>query len=131
MLHITNLANDHDLYTAGITGPEIIAALTRRLRGSNIPPQDGAQTLATFRLDWQQRYSSITIRESILDTAMDLAERYRLRGADAIHLACAVVVNVVVQSHGQPPLIFISADREQLTAATAEGLVTDDPNQHP
>jgi hypothetical protein len=62
---------------------------------------------------------------------MDLAERHGLRGYDAVHLAAAVFVRRDRQAHAPPPITFVSADREQCSAAAAEGLLTDNPNLHP
>lgn len=49
---------------------------------------------------------------------------------DAVHLACALALNEPLVDSGQPPLIFVAAD-EDLLAAAAEGLATDNPNDHP
>ena len=62
---------------------------------------------------------------------MTLAERHGLRGYDAVYLAAALAIERQRQAAGLPALIFLSADQEQLAAAHAEGLPTDDPHQHP
>jgi phosphoheptose isomerase len=58
-------------------------------------------------------------------------ERHPLRGYDAMHLATALAVRQSLQRQGLPTLIFISADDNLNTAASAEGLAVDNPNDHP
>ena len=62
---------------------------------------------------------------------MDLAEAHGLRGYDAVHVAAAARLERQQQARGLAPIVFVSADHDQLRAAAAEGLTVDDPNQHP
>lgn len=62
---------------------------------------------------------------------MDLAQQHGLRGYDATHLAAALAIHDIRRALGLSALLFVSADAAQLQAAAAEGLATDDPNQHP
>jgi predicted nucleic acid-binding protein len=67
------------------------------------------------------------VHEVVIDRAMILAETHALRGYDAIHPAAALEVAAALRTHGLPPLVLVSADQEQLDAATAEGLATLNP----
>jgi uncharacterized protein len=69
----------------------------------------------------------IDLDETVLDRARDLLLKHPLRTLDAIQLACALEAAHLFNI--QPN--FISADTRLLTAASAEGLPTDDPNLHP
>jgi hypothetical protein len=62
---------------------------------------------------------------------MDLAKAHALRGYNAVQLASAIQANQDRISIGGSPLTFISADTHLNTAATAEGLTVDNPNNHP
>jgi hypothetical protein len=53
-----------------------------------------------------------------------------LRAYDAVQLASAIFARSGMQAAGGAPPIFLSADSRLLTAAQAEGFVTDDPNLH-
>lgn len=46
----------HHLYVASITGVEVIAVVTRRLRRGDMVATDGAAAVAQFRHDFAQRY---------------------------------------------------------------------------
>lgn len=71
------------------------------------------------------------IRPGIADRAMFLAQRYGLRGYDAIHLAAALELQTIRKEMQLPALIFVSADQDQLQVAIAEGLPAENPNQYP
>ncbi len=45
--------------------------------------------------------------------------------------ASTLALNGPIVDNGCPPLIFVSADNDLLIAAAAEGLATDNPNNHP
>ena len=68
---------------------------------------------------------------AIADQAMDLAERYGLRGYDAVHVAAAMDVQDARHTARASDVTLVSADISQLQAATAEGLSVEDPNAHP
>ena len=66
----------------------------------------------------------------MIDSAIQLTRRQKLRGYDAIHLACALALNKPLVDDGLPSLTFIAADDNLLAAACAEGLATENPNDH-
>ena len=121
----------HELYTVRLTGPEVVATLTRLARGGRLPAVEAVRAIASFRQDWQSRYIIVDASRRIVDTGMDIAEAHGLRGYDAVHVAAAHEVQRLRQVQRLPAIVFISADREQLRAAAAEGMAVDDPNQHP
>jgi predicted nucleic acid-binding protein len=62
--------------------------------------------------------------------AIDLTRRRKLRGYDAVHLACALFLQETLLSHDLSSPVVLSADQELSAAAQAEGLRTDDPNAY-
>lgn len=128
---VTDPASGNALYTSRLTAVEITAAVVRRARGANLPAADLQATLAAFWGDWPTRYRVVAVTTALIDRAVVLAEQYAVRGYDALHLAAALAVNDIAIAQGQPALSFVSADREQLAAATAAGLVGIDPTTMP
>jgi hypothetical protein len=63
--------------------------------------------------------------------AMDLSEKHGLKGYDSIQLATALELQTSQSSTALLPLIFVSADDKLNTAAQAEGLIVENPNNHP
>lgn len=122
---------NHEIFVVAITAVEAIAAITRRSRGGSISISDATLVRNRLRLDLQNQYQVIAITETIIDSAMTLAETYGLRGYDAIQLAAGCTVNSACITNGLAPLIFVSADNELNVAAANEGLRVENPNAYP
>ena len=95
---------------------ELRAALTRALSNTRITA-DGFQ-LARARLDadWKA-ILAIDVSITIVERAGDLADRYLIRGFDAIHLASAGQVRELNEGEVR----FSTADRRLRDAAVGEG----------
>jgi len=110
---LTDPAAGHTLYIAGITGVEVVSALTQ------------------FRHDFGRQYQTVDLTPRLIALAMALAETHALRGYDAVQCAVAVEIHRARQARGMPVLTLVSADVALNTAAAAEGLQVEDPNAHP
>jgi len=115
---------------ATITGAEIVAAVTRRARGGGIAAPDAAQVISEFRLDFSGDFDLIEISVTLIDEAMRLAERHALRGYDSVQLAAALEFQAACTAAGLGST-FVCGDRELNVAAGAEGLIVENPNNHP
>ena len=129
--HLCDAASGHTLYTVRISAAEIIAALFRRVRVGSLSLSDAQAQATQFKADLAFDYQMIEVTGPVVDAAMTLAERYGLRGYDAIQLAGALELQTVLFVSGLPALTFVCADTELNTAAAAEGLPVEDPNSHP
>lgn len=114
-----------------ITGVEVVAAITRRVRGGTITPAEATSACGLFLADLNTDFRAVTVTDTLLRWAMQLAQNYKLRGYDAVQLAAATEVNRLSLAAGAAPLVFISGDKELNAAAQSEGLVVEDPNAHP
>jgi hypothetical protein len=110
---------------------EVAAAFAGKLRGAHITSAQYYSARADLAADARDEYVLVTINRAVVDEAIELTAKYRLRGYDAVRLTCALTLNRALVAHQLPSLVFISADGDLLEAAAAEGLVTDDPNRHP
>jgi hypothetical protein len=120
------------LVSTTLTRIEVAAALASRHRmsgGLSRAERDGAVRL--LQQHSSTEYILIPVDTPVLDQALKLTQLHRLRGYDAVQLATALVVANSARGAGLPPPVFVSADRDLLTAAQAEGLPVDDPNAHP
>ena len=101
--------------TSGIAYPETRAALARRRRERALSL--AAFTFATraFEDDWS-RYLAVNVSASICREAGELAERYRLRGYDSVHLASYLEV---ARRAGAAETRFSSFDQRLNRAARA------------
>ena len=131
VLNLTDPAANHDLYTMRLTGPEMIAALFRKVRVGDISQTAAVQFANNFKADGQQQYHIVEANAEIIDRAMDLAEKHQLRGYDSVHLAAALRLQEIRLTMELPVLTFVSADQDQLQVAVVEGLLVEDPNNYP
>ena len=92
--------------------PEIISALNRRRREGNL-------TLAQYRQAKQRLLEDvrdadiIQLTPGVIATSIEVRESTPLRGADALHIACAIEWAAE---------LFVSSDKAQLAAARKAGL---------
>lgn len=131
VLNLFDPALNNDVLIAGITGVEIVAAITRRARGGSISATDATAACNQFRSDRQSEYQVVEITDSIINSAMALAEAHGLRGYDAVQLAVGREINTLCLANRLPPVTFVSADDELNAAAASEGLIIENPNNYP
>lgn len=122
-------ATGNTIFTAQISLVELYSALNRRLREKTISPLRYSRLSAIVNRIWSLQYVIVALTTPILDTAKQLVERHPLRAYDAVQLPSAMHARQILPL---PPssIIFLSADTTLLTAAQAEGFVTDNPNLH-
>ena len=132
VLAFTDPAAGHAISIAELTQVEVAAALAARHRapgGITRAERDAAVGLLARHCAGE--YTLVPASRAILDRAVDLTQRHRLRGYDAVQLATALAVEDSLRAAGLPGLIFVAADVDLVGAAGAEGLGADDPNLHP
>lgn len=115
---------------ASITAVEVVSAISRRKRAGNISAAVAAAMLADFRHDFANEYRVVEITPPLITHAMALVETYGLRAYDAVQLAAALQVHAECLALGLQ-FMLISADAPLNAAAKVEGLMVDDPNNHP
>ena len=128
---LTNpLARNH-LLIARITWVEVLSALARRQREGNMTPGEVAQVTQTFRYDLDMQYRVSELDQALAVAAGELVTRHPVRAYDAVQLAAALRIQAGLAQVTSPALTFLSADDRLLAIARAEGLLTDNPNDHP
>ena len=106
-------------------------AFAGKLRGGFITQEVYREARTDLETDARDEYALVASDRSLVDEAIELTGRHRLRGYDAIHLACALRLNRALIAHHLPSILLVSADNDLLAAAAAEGLPTDNPNNYP
>ena len=128
---LVNLTAGNNIFMARITGVEVVAAIARRLRGGSMTQADASAALTIFQYDFANSYFKVEITPTLLSSAMVTAEKYALRGYDAVQLTAALELRAELLATGGSPPAFISADIDLNAAALTEGLTVDNPNAHP
>lgn len=123
--------SNNRIHVAEISLVEVISALTRRHRGNNLSTNQYQRAARRFRRVFKDKFFTTEIDGRLIDEASNLAEKYALRGYDAVQLAAALSVQNRRQRIGASSLIFVSADNALNQAAQSEGLSVDNPNNYP
>jgi len=128
---LTRKGKPDPIYLARITAVEVTSAVARRRQGGRLTAPRVRSILTRFRSHLAQRYRILEITPTLLAAAMQLANAHSLRAYDAVQLAAALELDARWQAAGMGGITLVSADRDLNTAATAEGLMVEDPNAHP
>ena len=92
--------------------PEIISALNRRRREGNLTSAQYRQAKQRLLEDVRDA-DIIQLTPDVIAESIEVLESTPLRGADALHIACAIEWGAE---------LFVSSDKAQLTAAKKAGL---------
>lgn len=106
-----------------IGGLEVLSAILRR---SRLDDPRVERVAAEVSADAEGFYE-VGLSPPVISGARDLIRRHRLRTADAVHLASALLVGRELNQ----PVCVVASDGELPAAATAEGLATLDPQADP
>lgn len=116
--------------TSSLSVAEVAAAFTKRCRMRDISEGLKAALVSRFLRDGRQRCILLEADNTVIDTAVQLIQRHPLRAYDAVQLASALILNNALIADKLPSLTFVSADKALCRAAQAEGLPTENPNEH-
>jgi len=106
---------------------EVTATLARKRKARDIDLLSFQQKVQELEEDWRH-FIQMQLTTETMDLARDLARNMALRGADAVHLAAALVLQRRF-AEVEDRLIFVAADRELKEAAQASGLAVIDPEE--
>ena len=115
----------HRLATCSLTQVEFHSAIWRRRRVGELDGEAAKQAAELFDSQFRAKFLRRLINDWTLDLASELAARRPLRAYDAVQLASCLAM----EEDMREPSVFISADRQLLAAAKAEGLSVLDPTE--
>jgi predicted nucleic acid-binding protein len=124
-------AASHTIGIAEITRAEVASALQRRVREGSIPTDVSAELIRSLEAHSAMEYRLVPTDHTVISLAVALIQRHPLRAYDAVQLATALHVNETLVSIGLPAIVFVSGDADLLSAALAEGLAIENPNDRP
>jgi predicted nucleic acid-binding protein len=118
----------HMVAVAQIGLVEVAAAFGMKYRRGQLTAADRDVLLSDLQRDGRTYYVLVDVDPNIVSHAIELTRQQKLRGYDAVHLACALFVAETMPTKGLPKPVLLSADHDLLEAAQSEGLATENPN---
>ena len=106
---------------------EVTATPARKRKAREIDPLPFEQKVQELEEDWGS-FIQIQLTTEAVDLAKDLARNMALRGADAVHLASALVLQRRF-ADVEDRLVFVASDRELKEAAQSSSLAVIDPEE--
>jgi hypothetical protein len=154
--NLTDPASANTLVVAEITRVEVAAALAARERAGSITRTERDLLVALLLNHFDVEYRILAIMPVLTAGAVELTQRHRLRGYDAVQLAGALAAAAVLPDLGRVcklmslphqkaisliwhfaleslckhALVFVTTDDDLLAAARLEGLAVENPNQY-
>ena len=104
---------------------EVASALARQQESRNLDQQKLEQLQEQLKADWTD-LTGFPLTVELAERAVVLAQRYKLRGADAVHLAAALGLQNRLAAINET-VVVVSSDRELLEAARDAGLKVENP----
>jgi uncharacterized protein len=128
---ITDPGARHTILLAEITLAEVAAALAAKQRApGGITQEQRDRILSRFLQDCQEHFLLLPVDRPAIDRAVELTQKHRLRGYDAVQLASALVARETLQAENLSPPVFVARDGDLLVAAGVENLPLENPLDH-
>ena len=106
---------------------EVMATLARKCRAQEIDSPLFEQKARELEEDWGN-FIRVQLTTEAVNTGKELAKKLALRGADAIHLASALLLQDRFAEEDDQ-LIFVTSDHELKNAAQGSGITVIDPDE--
>ena len=125
---VQKLFTDGVIFTCASLGVvEVTATLARKAKAREISRGRLTQKVRELDDDWS-RFIQIHLSVEVVTQAREVARQRALRGADAIHLASALVLRSrFVEAEDQ--VVFVVSDHQLKEAARSAGLSVADPEE--
>jgi predicted nucleic acid-binding protein len=120
-------AHDPTMACASLGVVEVMATLARKVKAREVSRSRLARKVQELEKDWRQ-FIQIHFTAEAVDRARDIARQRALRGADAVHLASALLLQSRFAEEDDR-LVLVASDRELKEAAQASGLDVTDPEE--
>ena len=103
--------------TSEITKVEMASAIARLIRAGQVSEHDGQLSWKDFENDWSF-INVLLVSTEVVERAVSLTRRHRLRAYDAVHLAAALIWQEALAE----PVTLATFDHELWQAARQDGM---------
>lgn len=130
IIEVCDTSEENIIATARITKAEAAAAFARKSRREELVVEDYNRVMDKISDDFLRKYVLVEATPEVIDLAVALTRRHKLRGYDAVQLASGMTINTILTQAQRSPVVFVAADTDLLTAARAESLLVENPSEH-
>ncbi len=123
-----NIPSDN-VFVNDLAGPEVLSAMQRRFRNGDLDAEMISEARKDFRRDFWDFFHRIPLSDPIISLAMQLIEKYPLRGYDSVQLATASYLQSTLRAFDGEEVRFLGADKALNNAAQSEGLIVINPSE--
>ena len=107
-----------EMFISTLAFVEIASALGRKLRNKEIAEAKVGEAIKELEEDWYEVFAKIPVEDMLAEKAAAIALEYSLKGADAVHLASALVIGAE---------LFVAADNKLIHVAGKMGINSYNP----
>jgi uncharacterized protein len=123
LLHLIGDQPDNRFAVLAISVVEVRSAIRRRQRAGDIEGSVATAVLESLQRHMESRFLRQAVNDTVIDTALEMIDRYALRAYDAVQLAgCLVIGGTAAEA-----FTFVCSDHRLLEAARSEQLKVLDP----
>ena len=123
LLHLISDQPENRFAVLAISVVEVRSAIRRRQRAGDIEASLANAVLESLQRHMESRFLRQAVNDTVIDTALEMIDRYALRAYDAVQLAgCLVIRGAAAEA-----FTFVCSDHRLLEAARSEQLRVLDP----
>jgi predicted nucleic acid-binding protein len=123
LLHLIGDYPENRFAVLAISVVELRSAIRRRQRAGDIEASVTIAVLESVQRHMESRFLRQAVNDTVIDTALEMIDRYALRAYDAVQLAgCLVICRTAADA-----FTFVCSDHRLLEAARSEQLKVLDP----
>jgi uncharacterized protein len=123
LLPLVNVQPENRFAVLAISVVEVRSAIRRRQRAGDIDADTATAILESVQRHMETRFIRQAINDGVIDTALEMIDRYALRAYDAIQLAgCLGLCAITAEA-----FTFVCSDQRLVEAARSERLKVLDP----
>jgi uncharacterized protein len=123
LLPLVSNQTENRFAVLAISVVEVRSAIRRRQRAGDIEAAVAAAMLKNMQTHMETRFIRQAVNDTVIDTALEVIDRYALRAYGAVQLAGCLALCAI----SSEAFTFVCSDHQLLASARSEQLVVLDP----
>ncbi len=111
-----------EIFISTLAFVEFASAMGRKLRNKEIAKAKVGEAIKELEEDWYEVFAKIPLEDTLAETGAAIALEHSLKGADAVHLASAQLIDAE---------LFVASDKKLVRMAKKMGINSYNPESGP